>query len=63
MSDTDVELMVMGCLTIGPLTGEQLRSMLASQTGAAITRALKTLRAAERVVFLESGRWALIHRT
>lgn len=61
--DTDVELMVMGCLTLGPLTGEQLQTMLAGQNPAAIARALKSLSGSERVVFLDSGRWALIHRT
>jgi hypothetical protein len=55
--------MVMGCLTLGPLTGDQLRTMLAGQSSPAIARALKSLADRERVVFLDSGRWALIHRT
>lgn len=63
---TDVELMVIGALTVGPLTWEQLAQFLSAHArpnSDDLERAVESLADKERIVLLNSGRWALIFRT
>ena len=60
---TDVDLMVIGCLTIGPLTAEQICRMLTNRHEPDVLASIEELSRQERIVPLSGGRWALVHRT